>query len=165
MNRARYLLTLVIVLVLNSSAKAQQARAPAGGAWYGGHFYQGGQFMPNGAGTGIGNPAMGMGLIGPSFDFPEPRTAYRKKARTKYRTTAKDVATGSVANTGLADSRLKMAKSLLMQGKDEQARGWLLKISDTNASDATASEACRLLCEIEGRLGPAVPEKTLVTGK
>jgi hypothetical protein len=105
---------------------------------------------------------MGMGLIGPSFDLPEARTTYRKRARTKYRAAAKDIATDPVAGTGLADSRLKMAKSLLAQGKDEQARGWLLKISEMNASDDTASEACRLLCEIEERLGPAVTEKARV---
>jgi hypothetical protein len=158
MRRARYLLALGVLLALTCPAKAQQARAPAGGSWYGGHFYQGGQFMPNGSG-------MGFGFSEPSFNFSEPRTSYRRAARTKYRTSAKVDAGESVDQAGLASTRLQMAKNLMKLGKDEQARSWLLKVSEMNASPVTASEACQLLCEIEDRLSPGAPKKAFVRGQ
>jgi hypothetical protein len=157
---------LFVLSTLASSAEAQQARAPAGGVWYGARFYQGGQFMPNASGMGLGPNTGGMGLVDPTMGMalPEPRTAYRRAARTKYRTSAKKDA-GIVDQVAVATSRLKIAKNLMKVGKDEQARTWLLNVSDMNASPATTGEACQLLCEIEERLGPAAPAKAVAAGK
>jgi hypothetical protein len=160
MQGTRHLWALCVLLALTGSADAQQARAPAGGAWYNGHFYQGGQFMPNASGMGFVNPGMGM-----SLNLPEPRTAYRRAARTKARTSAREDAGKPADQAAIASTRLKMAKNLMKLGKDEQARGWLLKVSEMNASPATTSEACQLLCDIEERLGPATPERGMIRGK
>jgi hypothetical protein len=167
MQRASYLWAISVVLALTGSVEAQQARAPAGGAWYNGRFYQGGQFMPNSSGVGFMPSPTGMGFVDPGMglNLPEARTTYRRAARTKARTSARGNAGEPPDQATLASTRLAMAKNLIKLGKDEQARSWLLKVSKMDASPATTSEACQLLCEIEERIGPPAPEKALDRGK
>jgi hypothetical protein len=153
----RCLLMLALVLMLACSANAQQ-RAPAGGAYYNGHFYKGGQFMPNGAFGGFPDPGMQFGIGG----FPQlpanlqtPKTSYRRAARTKARTSARHDAGAPIDQASVAVSRLNTAKNLWKIGKREQARGWLRQVSEMNASAESSAEACRLLCELDDEIAAA----------
>ncbi len=155
---------LRFVLVPTSSANAQQ-HAPAGGAWYGGHFYKGGQFMPNGAFGGFAGPGMQSGGMdgffpGMSSVQEQPKTSYRRSARTKARTSARTVVLPALDQSSVAISRLKMAKNLVKLGRYEQAKGWLTKVSEMNADPESVAEACRLACEIDELTDkPAAPRK------
>ena len=97
--------------------------------------------------------------------LPEPRTAYRVQARSKYRTAAREDAREPVNRAASATSvatsaatQLQMAKNLMALGNDEHARNWLLKVADMKTSESIAREVCQLLCEIEERIGPVVPK-------
>ncbi len=157
MRLKHHLLSLVILLAATSSADAQQ-HAPAGGAWYGGHFYKGGQFMPSGAYGGFA--AMPDSFGGLPMIQNEPKTNYRRSPRKKARTSARTVVAPAVDQSSVAISRLKMAKNLVKLGKYEQAKGWLTKVSEMNADPESVAEACRLACEIdELASNPAAPRK------
>ena len=162
MRPPRIALSLVFLILAVAPATAQQARAPAGGMYVNGRFYKGGQFIPNGAGGGIG--LFDGGGIGDSTyapDPPAPRRKARLKARTaaktEYRTTARASGDGGTSETdrdGPARSRLQMAKNLIKMGKDREAREWLEKAVEQKASSTTIQEARRLLAEIDRRIGP-----------
>src|SRR4051812_7085662 len=122
----RTLTFLWLLILFAGTADAQQPRAPAGGAWNGGHFYKGGQFMPMASGMPGYSAPSGGSLGAPSYFAPdEPRVAYRKRARTRYRTEAKETGGADVEPDALAISHLQMAKSLMKMGKYKEAGEWL----------------------------------------
>jgi hypothetical protein len=165
MRRSRVALSLALLVLAAAPAAAQQARAPAGGMYVNGRFYKGGQFIPSGAGGGIGM-FDGGGAVDPIYapDLAASRRKARTKARTAARTEARTTARASeggvaAAGTradqdGVARSRLQTAKNLIKMGKDGEAREWLERIGELEASLATAAEAQRLRAEIDRRIGP-----------
>jgi FimV-like protein len=138
-----------------------QARAPKGGTYVNGRFYKGGQFIPGGGGSYSAPVAD----AGPAPEAPRPRgyvhpdvrrkarLAARTSARSGYRSSAKsEPSPESTADDPeqLARARLKLARNLIAMGKAADARAWLDKVVNMNASRATVEEAKDLLAGLVG---------------
>ena len=86
----RCILAALVFLSLACPATAQQPRAPAGGMYYNGQFYKGGQFVPRGAPGGVFGfspaPSDWDALMAPQ---PLARTLPRREARTTSRVEAR----------------------------------------------------------------------------
>ena len=155
---------ILALLSIACPVRAQQPHAPPGGMYYNGRFYQGGQFVPRGAAGGVVGPSLTpadwAALMPPA---PLAKTSPPRTARTTYRVKARHSArgTGSGAGTSTqapdedaqAKSRISMARNLVKLGKYEDARGWLDKVIEIQASVATVQEAQELLSQIEKRTG------------
>lgn len=117
-----WLVGLVVAFVITEPAFAQ-VHAPAGGAWYGGHFYKGGQFMPSGAGGFAPMPFMGGGGNG-GFAFPVYRNTYRKKTRTQSRTAYRGSSSGDGSSSlSSSDAFTKtLDRALLRTEEAEKSR-------------------------------------------
>jgi hypothetical protein len=143
-----------------------QARAPKGGAFVNGRFYKGGQFIPGGgasypapvADTGPApEPPRSRGYIHPDARR-KARLAARTSARSGYRPSARSEPPPAPAADDperLARARLKLARNLIAMGKAADAKVWLDKVIDMNASEATVKEAKGLLAGPEESGRPA----------
>jgi hypothetical protein len=120
--------------------------------------------MPKGAFGGFAAPGLQFGAMNrPFLGLPpiqeQPKTSYRRSARKKARTSAPSYSAGPLDQASLANTRLKTAKNLIGQGKYEQARGWLTKVAEMDASAASVAEACRLACELDELAAKSGPLK------
>jgi hypothetical protein len=154
----RRLLILLILTAVPGVAEAQQPRAPAGGMYVNGHFYKGGQFIPQGGGY-FGMPMDFSASWNDAMDVPAPRrkarTTARKTARTEYRTTARATEGAGIDQEGVASSRLQIAKKLIDAGKIEDARGWLEKVVEMKAGAEITDEARAMLAGLDRQSGAA----------
>jgi hypothetical protein len=135
------------------TAEAQQPRAPAGGMFFNGQFYKGGQFMPNAAGGFMPMPYWGLGGWDPGIPMTArarvPRAAARAARAAEHRV-ASNVATNTPASQlATARSRLAIAGNLIKQGKNSEARVWLNQVVAMKASPQTVDEAKEVLKQID----------------
>jgi hypothetical protein len=160
----RRILGILALLSLACPARAQQPHAPAGGMYYNGQFYKGGQFVPRGAPGGVFGPSLTPSDWDSSMaTAPLARRLPRRAARTAYRAEARQSARGAGSGGGTPDqgiqedaqskSRISMARNLMKLGKYEDARGWLNKVIETKASVTTVQDARKLLADLERRTG------------